>query len=78
VSERDRFEFLRARDGLTAALAFERQNVIATYRLVVLRRHGRWRKPGQMPTHTLYRRQMIRAYCEAKRIIREEQGKDLT
>lgn len=61
---RERFEFLCRRDGVESAIAFIRQNVIATYRRVVL--------IGK--THTLYRRRLIESYCAAKRILAESEG----
>lgn len=57
--EAARFAFLVHRDGVAAATTFLRENVIAAYRKVVT----------QGKTHTMYRRQMIESYVEAKRIV---------
>lgn len=61
MGERDRYEFLVARDGKDAAIRFLRENVIATYRKCVL-------DPFR---YSLKRRELIAAYAEAKRILRE-------
>jgi len=58
VSELARYDFLIRRDGVEAALAFER-DVVRTYRKAVLDK-SRYR---------LKRRELIRAYVEAKRIV---------
>lgn len=59
--ERARFDFLTSRDGLAVAIAFE-YDLIKTYRRVVLQRNKM----------TMYRRQLIEHYIEAKKIVERE------
>lgn len=67
MSEAGRIAFLCERDGVEAARLWCLETA-RTYRLVVLRRHARWRKPGQdKMTHTLYRRRLIESYLALKR-----------
>lgn len=62
--ERERFDFVANRDGREVALRFMQDNVIAPYRRAVLDPHR----------YTMYRRQLIESYCEAKHVLREEMG----
>jgi hypothetical protein len=75
MSERTRFDFIVQRDGLPAALRFERESVVGAYRETILFRF-RWfrerrNRADRQPTHGLYRRGLIERYVEAKRILRE-------
>jgi len=66
VSETGRIRFLIERDGEASARAWA-LDTARTYRRVVLRRHPRWRKPGEThATHTLYRRGLIQSYVALK------------
>lgn len=61
-----RIAFIEARDGIEAAKVWA-LDTARTYRITVLRRHARWRKPGQTAaTHLMYRIPMIRCYLEMK------------
>lgn len=59
--ETERFNFLRSRDGLEKAIAFEK-DLIKTYRRYLLTNKNR-----------IKRRKLIEIYLQAKRIIREFQ-----
>ena len=63
LDERRRFEFVKNRDGLAAAIEFER-GVVRAYRAAVLDpvRYG------------MYKRKLATLYCQAKRILREEKA----
>jgi hypothetical protein len=59
-SSQARFDIISARCGAPTAGLWLLNNVIRTYRRVVLARK----------THTIYRRQLIEAYVAAKRVLR--------
>lgn len=68
MPEQERFNLILGRDGLQKALRFEEENIVKGYRRAVLSRFPRW---GWKPILTMYRVGLIRAYLEAKKILKE-------